>query len=173
MGLLTSIEEIVERAIKESSGLTQRRQEVLLLISEGMTNEQIAGQLSVKKRTVGRHVSGICDRLGVKGRTLSTVAVRYCIEQNGTYEPPFAINKPGLTRRQAEIFSLAGRGLTNPEIEELLVVAKRTVERHIGMLKGALPIKFPSLRRFWAYAAWHAYAARPPAEGYVNGSKAA
>lgn len=49
-------------------GLTRRQSEVLELISDGLTNAQIADRLFVSVRTVDHHVSAILTRLGVSTR---------------------------------------------------------------------------------------------------------
>lgn len=53
----------------ESSGLTAREVEVLRLVATGKTNQDIATELHLSKKTVARHVSNICAKLGVSSRT--------------------------------------------------------------------------------------------------------
>lgn len=48
--------------------LTDRQTDVLRLIADGLTNQQIADELFVARRTVDNHVSAILSRLGVEGR---------------------------------------------------------------------------------------------------------
>ena len=50
------------------AGLTPREQEVLALVAEGLTDEQIAGQLVLSIRTVHHHVSAVLAKLGVGSR---------------------------------------------------------------------------------------------------------
>ena len=49
--------------------LTPRQQEVLRLVREGLTNEQIAGRLGISHDGAKFHVSEILSRLGVTTRT--------------------------------------------------------------------------------------------------------
>ncbi len=49
--------------------LTSREHEVLSLMSEGMSNKQIAARMFVSPKTVERVVSGIYRKLGVSSRT--------------------------------------------------------------------------------------------------------
>jgi two-component system, NarL family, response regulator LiaR len=49
--------------------LTRRELEVLRLIAQGMSNRQIATELSVAEKTVKTHVSSVLSKLGVADRT--------------------------------------------------------------------------------------------------------
>jgi DNA-binding NarL/FixJ family response regulator len=49
--------------------LTQREEEVLLLLSKGLFYKEIADQLSIKHDTVGTHVKNIYRKLHVRTRT--------------------------------------------------------------------------------------------------------
>jgi DNA-binding CsgD family transcriptional regulator/tetratricopeptide (TPR) repeat protein len=57
-------------------GLTRREDEVLGLLSEGLTNEQIAGRLVLSTRTVDHHVSAVLTKLGVGSRGAATAQAR-------------------------------------------------------------------------------------------------
>jgi DNA-binding NarL/FixJ family response regulator len=50
-------------------GLTRREREVLVLVSEGLTNREIAGNLFISERTASVHVSNIMAKLGAANRT--------------------------------------------------------------------------------------------------------
>lgn len=57
--------------------LTKRQEEVLALLSLGLTNEAIAQKLQISPSTIRHHVTQILDRLGVTNRTeAATTAVR-------------------------------------------------------------------------------------------------
>ncbi len=51
------------------AGLTERQLEVLQLITSGLSNNEIADELFVSKKTVEHHVSAIYSKLGVRSRT--------------------------------------------------------------------------------------------------------
>jgi len=53
-------------------GLTAREAEVLRLIASGMTNREIARNLSLSEKTVARHVSNILTKTGVPSRAAAT-----------------------------------------------------------------------------------------------------
>ena len=53
------------------AGLTRREQEVLELICEGLTNDEISGRLFLSVRTVGHHVSAVLGKLGVPSRRVA------------------------------------------------------------------------------------------------------
>jgi NarL family two-component system response regulator LiaR len=56
--------------------LTDREQEVLKLLSTGLTNRQIAAQLNVSPATVKTHVSGVFKKLDVSNRTAAVHLAR-------------------------------------------------------------------------------------------------
>jgi DNA-binding CsgD family transcriptional regulator/tetratricopeptide (TPR) repeat protein len=56
------------RTLENPAGLTARELEVLLLVSEGLRNAQIADRLVLSERTVDHHVSAILGKLSVQTR---------------------------------------------------------------------------------------------------------
>lgn len=57
--------------------LTEREQEVLILLAEGMSNQEIARQLHISYSTVQFHVGHILSKLGATNRVqAATVAIR-------------------------------------------------------------------------------------------------
>ena len=55
-------------APRTSGPLTAREREVLALLVEGLSNQQIAVRLFLSKRTVEHHVGNIFTKLGVATR---------------------------------------------------------------------------------------------------------
>ena len=58
--------------------LTPREKEVLLLVAEGMTNKDIAVELSLSESTVKIHIQHVLKKLNLKGRVQAAV---YAMEQ--------------------------------------------------------------------------------------------
>jgi DNA-binding CsgD family transcriptional regulator len=56
-------------------GLTHRESEVMRLLVAGRTNGQVAGQLGMARRTVGKHLEHIFDKLGVQSRAAAVARV--------------------------------------------------------------------------------------------------
>lgn len=52
-----------------TSNLTTREREVLNLLTQGLSNKEIARQLDLQEVTIKLHVRGICRKLGAKNRT--------------------------------------------------------------------------------------------------------
>ncbi len=73
----------------ECRGLTHREMEVLGLIVDGRSNQQIASRLVVAPRTVAAHVEHILHKLEVPTRTLAAIHA----EREGCYVPaPLALS---------------------------------------------------------------------------------
>jgi LuxR family maltose regulon positive regulatory protein len=62
------------------AGMTRREAEVLMLIADGKTNDEIAGQLYLSIRTVERHISTIYQKLGVSGKSARAAAASYAVK---------------------------------------------------------------------------------------------
>jgi DNA-binding NarL/FixJ family response regulator len=52
-----------------ADALTEREREVLALVAQGLSNQQIADALVISERTARTHVSNILGKLGVASRT--------------------------------------------------------------------------------------------------------
>jgi len=61
------------------NGLTAREVEVLRVVAQGLTNEQVAERLVISPRTVDTHLTSIYSKIGVSSRAAAT---RYAIEHH-------------------------------------------------------------------------------------------
>jgi DNA-binding NarL/FixJ family response regulator len=66
-------------------GLTARETEVLLLIAEGLSNQEIARKLHVSTATVKTHINNLFSKTGLKDRAQ---AVRYAYSKGLVRPPP-------------------------------------------------------------------------------------
>lgn len=60
--------------VRRLSSLTPQQVRVLMMLSEGLLNKQIAYELMVSEATVKAHVSAILQKLGVESRTQAVIA---------------------------------------------------------------------------------------------------
>ena len=60
--------------VRRVATLTPQQMRVLMMLSEGLLNKQIAYELNVSEATVKAHVSAILDKLGVDSRTQAVIA---------------------------------------------------------------------------------------------------
>ena len=77
----------------DGRGLTPRELEVLGLLVDGRSNQQIATRLAVAPRTVAAHIEHLRIKLNAPSRTLAAVLA----EREGCYVPPL----PGALMRHA------------------------------------------------------------------------
>jgi predicted ATPase/class 3 adenylate cyclase/DNA-binding CsgD family transcriptional regulator len=67
------------RSSPHPAGLSAREVEVLRLVAQGLTNEQVAEQLVISARTVNTHLTSIYSKIGVSSRSAAT---RYAMEHH-------------------------------------------------------------------------------------------
>jgi DNA-binding NarL/FixJ family response regulator len=60
--------------VRRLATLTPQQVRVLMMLSEGLLNKQIAFELTVSEATVKAHVSAILQKLGVDSRTQAVIA---------------------------------------------------------------------------------------------------
>lgn len=69
--LLNEVENLsasLNHSSSEQSPLSQREQQVLFMISNGMLRKQVAYELGISERTVQFHIKNCIDKLGVENR---------------------------------------------------------------------------------------------------------
>ena len=67
------------------AGLSAGELEVLRLVSEGLTNQSIAGRMCLSVRTVERHLTNIYAKLQVSGKAGRAAAAALSVQRD---EPP-------------------------------------------------------------------------------------
>jgi ATP/maltotriose-dependent transcriptional regulator MalT len=60
---------VINQAELLKSGISKREAEILLLIHDGLSNQQIAEKLFLSENTIKKHISNIFQKLQVERRT--------------------------------------------------------------------------------------------------------
>jgi DNA-binding NarL/FixJ family response regulator len=63
------------RVTKQPATLTSREQDVAALVTQGLTNRQIASELSISEHTVATHIATVMKKLGFHSRAQITAWV--------------------------------------------------------------------------------------------------
>jgi DNA-binding CsgD family transcriptional regulator len=110
-----------------SSALTPRQQEILELVTRGISNKKIAAQLGISVDTVRRHGARIKQKMAVS--TTSSIA---CQHLWPGLDNALALSLPDRLLSPAEIrvVALLCRGLSSKEIARALEISSRTVDKH-------------------------------------------
>ena len=77
------VRDYLDRGSPPEELLTPRKLEVVKLIAEGLTSDEVAEQLSISSKTVDRHRANLLEKLGMRNRVELT---RYAIRR-GLVEP--------------------------------------------------------------------------------------
>jgi DNA-binding NarL/FixJ family response regulator len=72
-GVLAAAGHRVTRRREGPAGLTRREVEVLRLLARGMTNKQIAGALTISRKTVANHIEHIYLKIGTSTRAAASL----------------------------------------------------------------------------------------------------
>jgi len=70
------------------SGLTEQERTLLTLLSEGLTNRQIAARMFLAEKTVKNYVSRLLAKLGMERRTQAAVFASKLGQQSGQRTMP-------------------------------------------------------------------------------------
>jgi TolB-like protein/DNA-binding CsgD family transcriptional regulator/Tfp pilus assembly protein PilF len=80
---------------QEQYGITAREGEIVRLLIEGRTNEEIAARLFISDHTVKNHVHNVYQKLGVRNRVQLIQRFRSALEEAG---PPSSVPRRGRPR---------------------------------------------------------------------------
>jgi DNA-binding NarL/FixJ family response regulator len=69
----TNAEEQERELARRLSTLTPQQLKVLVMLAEGQSNKDIAGNLSITEATVKAHITGILRKLGIERRTQAAI----------------------------------------------------------------------------------------------------
>ena len=69
--------------VRRLATLTPQQVRVLMMLSEGLLNKQIAYELSVSEATIKAHVSAILQKLGVESRTQAVIVASKIDDRTG------------------------------------------------------------------------------------------
>jgi len=71
---LPSIVDAARPADLVTAGLSEREREVMALVADGLSNDDIAERLTLSPRTVERHLSNVYAKLGISGKSARAAA---------------------------------------------------------------------------------------------------
>src|SRR3954453_16490599 len=115
--------------------LTPQQVRVLMMLSEGLLNKQIAYELGVSEATIKAHVSAILQKLGVESRTQAVIAAAKIAGGQWRQGTPTAQSQPWLDREgrccstSTARWPIPMRCMWKPSIRSLPHAAWRSVVR--------------------------------------------
>ena len=81
---------------RDEPGLTQREQQILELVADGLSSKQVAQQIGIAPRTVDRHIENLRHKMGARNKShLIAKAVAYgtlkCARRAAPSRPALAL----------------------------------------------------------------------------------
>jgi len=117
--------------------LTAREVQVLSLIADGMTNEEVAKQLGIARHTVKSHMAHILDALGAQN-SAHAVAIAHC---RGQIEPRRRVPwNADVSYREVQVLEGVAVGMTDLQIGRKLWVSQHTIKSHLRRIYGKLGV---------------------------------
>jgi ATP/maltotriose-dependent transcriptional regulator MalT len=125
------------RPRKARRPLTDREIQVLSLIADGLTNEEVAHKLGIARHTVKSHMSHILDALGALN-SAHAVAIAHC---RGQIEPRRTIPwNSEVSYREVQVLEGVAVGMTDLQIGRKLWVSQHTIKSHLRRIYGKLGV---------------------------------
>lgn len=108
--------------------LTAREIEVLALIADGKTNEEVAARLGIARHTVKSHMAHILDALGAMN-SAHAVAIAHC---RGDFSPRHRMAwNPDVSYREVQVLEGVAVGMTDVQVGRKLWVSQHTIKSHL------------------------------------------
>jgi DNA-binding NarL/FixJ family response regulator len=107
--------------------VTPRDQQILNLLVQGFSNQEIAGELNISSRTVKQHLRMLFSRAGIHDGSKRVKLARYAHQDESAVMPPWE----GLNLKENEISDLVWRGLTNREIGKIVGTSEQVIKNHL------------------------------------------
>lgn len=92
---------------QEQYGITARESEIVRLLIEGRTNEEIAARLFISDHTVKNHVHNVYRKLGIRNRVQLIQRFRSALEETGPPAPAARAGRPRPARLLAPALIVA------------------------------------------------------------------
>jgi DNA-binding CsgD family transcriptional regulator len=108
--------------------LTAREIEVLALIADGKTNEEVAERLGIARHTVKSHMAHILDALGAMN-SAHAVAIAHC-RGDFVLRRRLAWN-PEVSFREVQVLESVAVGMTDVQVGRKLWVSQHTIKSHL------------------------------------------
>jgi DNA-binding NarL/FixJ family response regulator len=107
--------------------VTPREQQVLHLLTQGLSNKEIGGELNISLRTVKQHMRTLFLRTGIREGGKRVKLARYAHEDKSTV----MTLSEGLNPSETQISILVSEGLTNREISKIVGTSEQIIKNHL------------------------------------------
>ena len=115
--------------------LSEREQQILLLVAEGLSNRQIAGQLDISENTVKVHVRNIFAKINVASRTEASL---YAVRQGFISVPPLPTEAASDVPVIAEFLPTTMGDQTADTTQPTMPPVRRSMRWGVAVVAGAV-----------------------------------
>lgn len=121
--------------LRDPGEATPREVQILAMVADGGTSEDIAKVFAIKADTVRGHLARLSRRWGV---VTSAALVDAGFWRGLLPVPRVGVSVGALSGRELEVLGLLASGLGSDAIAERLVISQATVQNHARMLRAKL-----------------------------------
>ena len=136
--------------------VTPREQQVLHLLTQGLSNKEIGGELNISLRTVKQHLRTLFLRSGIREGSKRVRLACYACED----EIEVMTLSESLNPSETQISILVSEGLTNREISKIVGTSEQIIKNHLRSAFDKLGVW--SRLELAMYMASHGGKNRPP-----------